>query len=114
MSAITSLYYFPNDLFRQRGIRISSLEMDQLGEKLGTKITLRADKAGGLGFFSKFVMRNMGIDILIITIEGEEPAVRETIRAIHGRFGSYETQRSSEGGIAREMKKELEGKPTAA
>lgn len=109
MTTTTSFYYFPNDLFNQKGVRISSLEMDQMGAKLGTKITLRADKAGGLGFFSKFVMRNMGIDVLIIAIEGEEPAIRETVRAIHAKFGRYEAQRGSEGRIAREMQKQLGG-----
>lgn len=103
-----SLYYFPNDLFRLKGLRISSLDMDQLGEKLGVKISLRADKAGGLGFFSKFVMRNIGIDTLIVTIEGEEPAAREAIKAIYAKYGRYETQRGAEFKLAREMLKELE------
>lgn len=103
-----SLYYFPNDLFRLKGLRISSLEMDQLGAKLGVKITLRGEKAGGVGFFSKFVLKNMGIDILIVTIEGAEPAVREAIREIYRRYGRYETQRGSEYRLAREMLKELE------
>src|SRR5512136_953201 len=107
MPIITSFYYFPNDLFRLKGLRISSLEMDQLGEKLGTKISLKADKAGGVGFFSKFVMRNMGIDILVVTIEGEEPAVKEAVKAIYSKFGRYETQRGPEGNIARELLKQM-------
>jgi hypothetical protein len=79
MHVRTSFHYFPNDLFSLKGLRISSLEMNQLGQKLGTKITLRSDKAGGVGWFSKNVMYNVGIDILIVTVEGEEPAVKETI-----------------------------------
>ena len=103
-----SLYYFPNDLFNLKGLRFSSLEMDQLGEKLGVKIGLKADKAGGMGFFSKQILRNMGVDIIIVTIEGQEPAVKEAIRTIHAKYGHYETLRGKEYDLAKGMLKELE------
>ena len=104
-----SLYYFPNDLFNLKGLRFSSLEMDQLGEKLGVKITIRTDKAGGTAFFSKYILRNMGVDILIVSIEGPEPAVRTAIRTIHAKYGHYETMMNREYKLAKEMLKELEG-----
>lgn len=110
MKALTmaSLYYFPNDLFRLKGLRISSFEMDQLGEKLGIKITLVPDKEGGIGFFSKYILRTYGIDILIVNIEGPEPAVRSAIRTIYAKYGPYETKRDKEYLLAREMLKELQ------
>ncbi len=108
MAVTTSFYYFPNDLFRLKGLMISSLEMDQLGQRLGAKITLKSDKAGGLGWFSKFVMSNLGVDILTVTVEGEEPAVREAIRTIYSKYGRYETKRGAEGELARKMLTELE------
>jgi len=82
--------------------------MDQLGQQLGVKITLKADKAGGTGFFSKYVLRGMGVDILIVSIEGPEPAVREALRTIYSKYGPYETMMGSEYALARSMLKELE------
>jgi hypothetical protein len=105
---MASLYYFPNDLFRLKGIRISSYDMDQLGQKLGVKISLVADKAGGTGFMSKYVLRNMGVDVLYINIEGQEPAVRTAIKAIYEKYGHYETPRGAEFKLAKEMLGELE------
>jgi hypothetical protein len=106
---MASLYYFPNDLFRLKGIRISGYEMDQLGQELGVKIRLIPDKAGGTGFFSKQVLSNLGVDTLIVNIDGPEPAVRSAIKAIYGKFGRYETKRGNEYKLAKEMLKELEG-----
>jgi hypothetical protein len=47
-------------------------------------------------------------DILIVNIEGEEPAVKETIKTIHEKYGHYETKRGVEGQFAREQLKGLE------
>jgi hypothetical protein len=104
-----SLYYFPNDLFRLKGLRISSYEMDQLGEKLGVKITLVPEKEGGIGFFSKYILKNMGIDILVINIEGQEHAIRSAIKEIYAKYGLYETKRDKQYKLAKEMLKELQG-----
>jgi hypothetical protein len=105
---MASLYYFPNDLFRLKGIRISSYEMDELGQKLGVKISLIASKEGGIGFMSKQILKNMGIDILIVNIEGQEPAVRSAIKTIYEKYGPYETKREEDYKLAKQMLKELQ------
>lgn len=108
MTFKTSLYYFPNDLFREKGIVITLKDLEEIAKKNGTKITSKLDKIGGIGIFSRFLLRGIQPDILIITIEGEdEESVKASIRDIYAKYGPYEVFIGPSSSIARKLKSEL-------
>jgi len=108
MTVKTTLYYFPNDLFRQRGLRITVRDMEALSQKYGTRITLKPDKVGAIGPLSSILLKALQIDIIKLTIEAEdERAVRESIRAIYDKYGPYEVFRTGESSLAKKMLDEL-------
>jgi hypothetical protein len=104
----TTIYYFTNDLFRIRGQRITIKDLDEIGAQYSTKITAQSDKIGPPGAISKMLLKNLGVDVMNIAIEGENEAlVRDSIKAIFDRYGPYETIRGKEGELAKNMQKEL-------
>jgi len=108
VTVTTSFYYFPNDLFRLRGKRISIRELDEISKKYGTKVTGTPDKVGASGPLSKYLFRAWMIDIFKIVIEGEREEVVASIRAVYDKYGTYETFRGKEGALAREVLKSLQ------
>lgn len=109
MTYSTSLYYFTNDLFREKGIRITIKDLEEIGKKYNTKITNRANKIGAPGFFSKYLLKNYELDIMDITVEGEtEESVKNTLRELFNIYGPYETKRGQNEKIAKELKRELQ------
>lgn len=108
MSVKTTIYYFPNDLFRERGIRITIKELESIAKNYGTKITAKADKLGAIGPISHLLLKALQIDILKITVEGEdEESVKASIREIYSRYGRYEVFRGKESAIAKSLLSEL-------
>ncbi len=108
MSVITTFYYFPNDLFKERGIRITIKDLEQISQNHGTKITAKADKLGAIGPISYFLLKGLQVDILKITVEGQDDeSVKASIREIYSRYGPYEVFRGKESSIAKKMLSEL-------
>lgn len=106
MTIKTTFYFFPNDVFRAKGLRISILDMEELGKSTGTEITLRLDKAGAPGAFSKVFLKGILVDEIWVTVEGEsEEAIRKAIRAIYEKFSPYETSRGRDGDLAKKFLK---------
>ncbi|MCX8169710.1 MAG: hypothetical protein N3D72_01320 [Candidatus Methanomethyliaceae archaeon] len=104
----TSLYYFPNDLFREKGIVITVKDLEEIARKNNTRITSKLDKIGSIGLFSRFLLSGIQPDILIITIEGEnEENVKSSIKDIYTKYGPYEVFRGPASSIARKLKSEL-------
>lgn len=101
----TTIYYFVNDLFRLRGQRITIKDVEEIGKKYGTKIEILPDKVGAPGPMSRILLKAYAIDIMRITIEAEsEEAIRETLYAIKGLYGPYETFRGRDSSIARKYR----------
>lgn len=104
----TSLYYFPNDLFREKGIIITVKDLEEIAKKNNTRITSKLDKIGSIGLLSRFLLSSIQPDILIITIEGEdEESVKSSIRDIYAKYGPYEVFRGPNSSLARKLKSEL-------
>jgi hypothetical protein len=109
MAISTSFYYFTNDLFRLKGKRIAIKELDDIGLKYATRMSAHADKLGAPGSFSKMIFKNLGVDIMAITVEGDnEDAIRNSIRAVYALFGPYETKRGKEGELAKRILNEID------
>ncbi len=108
MTVGVQLYYFVNDLYRTSGKRILMRDLDPIAKRLSVKFFLRLDKVGTPGFMSRALLRNLGIDAMMIFIEGEsEEALKEALREVYKLYGPYEVERAKEYALAREMKKEL-------
>ncbi len=108
MVVTAQVYYLVNDLFRATGKRITMRDLDPIGNKLGIKYYLRLDKMGTPGFMSRALLKNLGVDGMLIMIEGEtEEAVKNGIRELYRLYGPYETAFEREYALARSMKKEL-------
>ncbi|MGQ9759762.1 MAG: hypothetical protein ACUVQ5_04225 [Candidatus Methanomethylicaceae archaeon] len=109
MSVKTTLYYFPNDLFRERGVRITIKDLELIAKNYGTRITAKADKLGAIGPFSYILLKGLQIDILKITVEGEdEQSVKASVREIYSKYGPYEVFRGKESAIAKSLRSELQ------
>lgn len=108
MTVATTFYYFPNDLFKQRGIRITLKDLELISQKYGTKITAVADKLGAIGPISYFLLKGLQIEILKITVEGnDEASIEATIREIYSKYGPYEVFRGKESALAKKLLSEL-------
>ncbi|MEM2001361.1 MAG: hypothetical protein QXT77_01775 [Candidatus Methanomethylicaceae archaeon] len=108
MVVTTTFYYFPNDLFKQRGIRITIKDLELIAKKYGTKITTQAEKLGAIGPISYFLLKGLQIDILKITVEGnDEASVKASIQEIYSKYGPYEVFRGKESALARSLLSEL-------
>jgi len=104
----TTFYYFPNDLFRQRGVWITIKDLELIAQKYGTKITACADKLGAIGPISYFLLKGLQIDILKITVEGnDEESIKASIREIYSKYGPYEVFRGKESALAKRVLSEL-------
>lgn len=108
MTVSTTFYYFPNDLFKQKGMRITIKDLEVIAQKNGTKISAQADKLGAIGPISYFLLKGLQIDILKITVEGsDEESVKASVREIYSKYGPYEVFRGKESSIARSILSEL-------
>ena len=108
MSIKTSLYYFPNDLLKQKGIVITLKDLEEISKKYGTKITAKPDKIGSIGPISHILLRGLLIDIIVITIEGDnEESIKATIKELYSKYGEYEVFSGKISSIAKKLKSEL-------
>ncbi len=83
-------------------------DLDKIASKLSVKFYLRLDKIGTPGFMSRALLKNLGIDAMLIFIEGEsEDALKNALREVYKLYGPYEVGRDREYRLAREMKNEL-------
>jgi hypothetical protein len=94
--------------FSGLGKRITVKELDDIGLKYATKVSAYADKLGAPGAFSKMIFKNLGVDIMAITVEGDnEDAIRNSIRSVYDLYGPYETQRGKKGELAKLILNEM-------
>jgi len=108
MTVGVQIYYFVNDLFRSSGKRILMRDLDKIASKVPVKFFLKLEKIGSPGFMSQVLLKNLGVDVMMIFIEGEtEEALKEALREVYKLYGPYDVGRGKEYDLAREMKKEL-------